>query len=360
IRVNLDGLNIDDIELGELFDSDDSERLNSAHESDSDGQNWSEFNSDSDMNNPKLELIKVLAKPTKLHSAPKAPPLISADSKASRSWLLTSTKHKKATWNFPLTKAKPNCLLMRAKLKEVELLEGYHKALYEKIYEYVGDGYRASCRRIIGLDGCFLKGYFGGYLLKVVMIDVNNGIYLIAYAVVESENQASWCWFLELLKMELKIVSSFQISFMSDKQKGLVEAISMLFLNVEIRYCVKHLHANFKKVGFKTKELKYLLWKAARASNPRHFEDAMVELENTNQHTYNWLKGKNWFNSQGPTSHLGVSLTCQPIRGPKQWESMSNMLPILFPTLRKPLGRPTKVRRKQPGEPQTTTKLTKK
>ncbi|MBA0791975.1 hypothetical protein Gohar_016513, partial [Gossypium harknessii] len=29
-------------------------------------------------------------------------------------------------------------------------------------------------------------------------------------------------------------------------------------------------------------------------------------------------------------------------------------------TLRKPLGRPTKVRRKEPDEPQTTTKLTKK
>ncbi|KAA3474625.1 pentatricopeptide repeat-containing protein [Gossypium australe] len=32
-----------------------------------------------------------------------------------------------------------------------------------------------------------------------VGIDANNGIYPIAYAAVESENQASWCWFLELL-----------------------------------------------------------------------------------------------------------------------------------------------------------------
>ncbi|KAH1047030.1 hypothetical protein J1N35_037814 [Gossypium stocksii] len=39
IRGNLDGLNMDDIEVGELFDSDDSRRLNSVHESDSDGQN---------------------------------------------------------------------------------------------------------------------------------------------------------------------------------------------------------------------------------------------------------------------------------------------------------------------------------
>ncbi|MBA0634287.1 hypothetical protein Godav_028879 [Gossypium davidsonii] len=53
IRVNLDGLNMDDIKVGELC-GDDSGRLNSAHESDSDGQNWPEFNLDNDMSNPKL------------------------------------------------------------------------------------------------------------------------------------------------------------------------------------------------------------------------------------------------------------------------------------------------------------------
>ncbi|MBA0871385.1 hypothetical protein Goshw_024963 [Gossypium schwendimanii] len=56
IRVNLDGLNMDDIEIGELCDSDDSERLDSAHESDSNGQNWPECNLDNDMSNPKLHV----------------------------------------------------------------------------------------------------------------------------------------------------------------------------------------------------------------------------------------------------------------------------------------------------------------
>ncbi|PPD91277.1 hypothetical protein GOBAR_DD11795 [Gossypium barbadense] len=55
IRVNLDGLNMDDIEVGDLFDCDDSGRLDSAHESDLDGQNWLEFNLDNDMSNLKLQ-----------------------------------------------------------------------------------------------------------------------------------------------------------------------------------------------------------------------------------------------------------------------------------------------------------------
>ncbi|PPD91437.1 hypothetical protein GOBAR_DD11622 [Gossypium barbadense] len=36
--------------------SDDSERLDSAHESDSDGQNWLECNPDNDMSNPRLKI----------------------------------------------------------------------------------------------------------------------------------------------------------------------------------------------------------------------------------------------------------------------------------------------------------------
>ncbi|PPS03468.1 hypothetical protein GOBAR_AA17193 [Gossypium barbadense] len=49
-----------------------------------------------------------------------------------------------------------------------------------------------------------------------------------------------------------------------------------------------------------------------------------------------------------------------PVRGPKQWASLSNMLPILPPPLRRPPGRPTKVRRKEPDEQQTTKRLSKR
>ncbi|MBA0555782.1 hypothetical protein Golob_025938 [Gossypium lobatum] len=108
--------------------------------------------------------------------------------------------------------------------------------------------------RIKGLDGCFLNDYFGGYLLAAVGINRNNGIYPIAYAAVESENQASWLWFLELLAWGLEIVISYKISFMSDKQRGLVEAISMLFPNAKTMHYVKHLYANFKKVILEARE----------------------------------------------------------------------------------------------------------
>ncbi|KHG24217.1 hypothetical protein F383_09046 [Gossypium arboreum] len=48
-----------------------------------------------------------------------------------------------------------------------------------------------------------------------------------------------------------------------------------------------------------------------------------------------------------PETYVQTSL----ITGPKQWASLSNMLPILPPPLRKPLDRPTKVKRHKVGVP---------
>ncbi|KAK8656454.1 hypothetical protein V6N13_098404 [Hibiscus sabdariffa] len=78
------------------------------------------------------------------------------------------------------------------------------------------DGFKAGCRPIIGLDGCHLKGYYQGHLLTAVGIDADDSIYPISFAVVESENQSYWCWFLELLATDLEIENSHSFTFMTD------------------------------------------------------------------------------------------------------------------------------------------------
>ena len=45
-----------------------------------------------------------------------------------------------------------------------------------------------GCIKIIGFDGCFLKGASCGELLTAIGRDGNNQIYPIAWAVVEVEN----------------------------------------------------------------------------------------------------------------------------------------------------------------------------
>ncbi|XP_072060521.1 uncharacterized protein [Arachis hypogaea] len=66
--------------------------------------------------------------------------------------------------------------------------------LFDKLYvclDACKKGFRAGCRPLIGLDGCFLKGYYGGQLLSAVAQDANNHFYVIAYAVVASETKES-------------------------------------------------------------------------------------------------------------------------------------------------------------------------
>ncbi|XBI54171.1 hypothetical protein VPH35_036262 [Triticum aestivum] len=53
-------------------------------------------------------------------------------------------------------------------------------------------GFMAGCRRVVGLDGCFLKGAVHGQILCAIGRDANNQMYPIAWATVEVESYDSW------------------------------------------------------------------------------------------------------------------------------------------------------------------------
>ena len=46
-------------------------------------------------------------------------------------------------------------------------------------------GFLGGCRPFIGLDGCHLKGRFGGQLLSVTAKDANDNIFIVVMAIVE-------------------------------------------------------------------------------------------------------------------------------------------------------------------------------
>ncbi|XP_074282664.1 uncharacterized protein LOC141607204 [Silene latifolia] len=129
----------------------------------------------------------------------------------------------------------------------------------------VKKGYLNSCRPIIGVDGCHLKGAYPGLCLVVVGMDGNNNIYPVAWAVVKIENGETWCWFLRLLMEDLGMEAGLGITIMSDRQKGIREAFNVVTPKAHIRFCVRHIWANFK-VQFPGILFKEAFWKAARVS----------------------------------------------------------------------------------------------
>lgn len=156
------------------------------------------------------------------------------------------------------------------------------KRIFERVYislKACKDGFNKGCRPILGFDGCFLKGYSKGMILAAVGIDANNSQYPVAWAVVEKENTATWKWFMKLLFEDLEIENPKRFTLISDRQKGLEIAVAEVFPGAEVRFCVRHLHANFKQ-QHSGLLLKQMLWSCARATTPAEFTQRMMKLKN--------------------------------------------------------------------------------
>ena len=95
-------------------------------------------------------------------------------------------------------------------------------------------GFLKGCRLIVGFDGCFLKTFLGGALLSAVAKDRNNKMFPICWAVVQSENEFFWTWFIDLLMQELNIKDGLGWSFISDQQKVSFNYLCLPTLNLRI------------------------------------------------------------------------------------------------------------------------------
>ncbi|GJW06280.1 multidrug resistance-associated protein 5 [Tanacetum coccineum] len=89
----------------------------------------------------------------------------------------------------------------------------------------LADGWKTGCRKIITLDGCFLKNPNQGEILTAIGRDGNNHIYPVDWAVVNVENKDNWTWFLELLEEDWDCSRGNGLTLMSDQHKGLIEAV---------------------------------------------------------------------------------------------------------------------------------------
>ncbi|KAL5558013.1 hypothetical protein UlMin_034224 [Ulmus minor] len=74
-------------------------------------------------------------------------------------------------------------------------------------------------RKVIGIDGTFLKGSYNGVLLVATTQDGNSKYYPIAWGIVDSKNNDSWTWFLTRLKEVIGDIN--ELVFVSDMAKSI-------------------------------------------------------------------------------------------------------------------------------------------
>ncbi|XP_057808056.1 uncharacterized protein LOC131022563 [Salvia miltiorrhiza] len=177
-------------------------------------------------------------------------------------------------------------------------LDKQEKPVFERIYigfSALRKGFLQGCRKYIRFDACFLKTVLGGSLLAAVSKDCNNKMYPIALAVVEKENEHSWTWFFERLFEDLNINDGLGWTFMSDKQKGLINGIQRLAPLSEHRHCARHIYANWKK-NFLGPKFKVMFWNIAKANSKTEFEWCLDEMRQVN------AQAAEDFMSKGPSS----------------------------------------------------------
>ncbi|XP_072084719.1 uncharacterized protein [Arachis hypogaea] len=116
--------------------------------------------------------------------------------------------------------------------------------LFDRLYislDACKKGFIKGCRPLIGLDGCFLKGYYGGQLLSAVC-----------------------------------------------QMSGLALALKNIFPMAFHRNCVLHIWKNFIK-QFKDQNTKQLVWDCARCTTQIEFKAAMEKLKQISVPAWKYL-----------------------------------------------------------------------
>lgn len=165
-------------------------------------------------------------------------------------------------------------------------------------------GFNAGCRPLLFLDGTFLKDKYKGILLSATAINGENEIFPLAYAICNAENESNWEWFLSRLKQV--VLENRKLTFISDRCKGLIEAIACVYPESHHAYCLRHLKANFstqvagKYRGQIKKKLLTLFDQAAYSYRVEDHEVALQTMRGIAPDAEIWARNSNpnhWANA---------------------------------------------------------------
>ena len=165
------------------------------------------------------------------------------------------------------------------------------------------------CRPIISIDGTFLTGHFKGCMLIACTLDVNNKIFPLAMALVDSENDESYEWFLGNLRRAYGIRDDLVI--VSDRHSSIQRAVLRVFPEVFHGFCVFHLVQNLK-TRFHTNGVTGYFKLAALAYRKEDFERNMRELDSLNPAARAYLEEvgfDRWARSLAPRSRYQLMTT---------------------------------------------------
>ncbi|KAL3651426.1 hypothetical protein CASFOL_004428 [Castilleja foliolosa] len=156
-------------------------------------------------------------------------------------------------------------------------------------------GFEQGCRPLLFLDSIFLKSKYQGSLLAATAADGDDGVFPVAFAIVDMESNDNWRWFLQQLKTALPICRG--LTFVADREKGLRESIADIFLDEDVYhgFCLRYLSEQLVRdlKGQFSHEVKRLmvedLYLAAHAPTPKGFHGYAESIKTISVEAYNWI-----------------------------------------------------------------------
>ncbi|XP_019255305.1 PREDICTED: uncharacterized protein LOC109233907 [Nicotiana attenuata] len=134
------------------------------------------------------------------------------------------------------------------------------------------------CRPVVVVDGTFLKSTYRGMMLTASTMDATSSILPLAYAVVDSENDAAWNWFFKQFKDAYGEKPNMCV--VSDRNESILKATSTVYTGMPHYACMWHIWTNvrseFKKSHLKLSELYFA---TARSYTIDEFNERMSKIE---------------------------------------------------------------------------------
>ncbi|XP_019230588.1 PREDICTED: uncharacterized protein LOC109211506 [Nicotiana attenuata] len=144
------------------------------------------------------------------------------------------------------------------------------------------------CKPFVVIDGTFLKSAYRGTLLIASTQDPPGNILPLAYAIVDSENNASWEWFFAIFKDAFREREG--ICIVSGRHEGIENAAATLYTQVPHCVCIWHLWNNVK-TNYKKNHLllKDIFFAMAKAYTVEKFDYHMAEVEKIDKRVKDYL-----------------------------------------------------------------------
>ncbi|XP_073304179.1 uncharacterized protein [Primulina huaijiensis] len=102
-------------------------------------------------------------------------------------------------------------------------------------------------RKVISVDGTFLKYKYRGCLLVATAQDGDFHQFPIAWAIVDSENDDSWTWFLQKLKDFIN--DDRNLVIISDRHISIINVVRTVYEHASHVHCSWHLSHNLKRAS---------------------------------------------------------------------------------------------------------------